>query len=150
MLSVLNGSESDFNKLTKAISNSDGVAKEMADTMQNNLAGKLTALKSALEELAIKLFDALEPSITAIVDKIQGFVDWLNDLDEGTQKIIVTIGALVVALGPLLVVIGPLLSALGSFMVVLSSICHLIAGLAGPIGIVTAGLVALGDRKSVV
>src|SRR5690625_1669078 len=144
MLAVLNASESDFNKLTKAISNSDGVAKEMADTMQNNLAGKLTALKSALEELAIKLFDALEPSITAIVDKIQGFVDWLNDLDEGTQKIIVTIGALVGALGPLLVVIGPLLSALGSFMVVFPSLGPLIAGLAGPIGIVTAGLVALG------
>src|SRR5690625_7561216 len=54
MLAVLNASESDFNKLTKAITNSDGVAKEMADTMQNNLAGKLTALKSALEELAIR------------------------------------------------------------------------------------------------
>src|SRR5690606_3113580 len=46
MLAILNASESEFNQLTKAIANSDGVAQEMADTMQNNLAGKLTNLKS--------------------------------------------------------------------------------------------------------
>src|SRR5699024_6981033 len=51
MLAVLNASEADFNKLTKAIDNSEGVAQDMADTMQNNLQGKLINLKSALEEL---------------------------------------------------------------------------------------------------
>src|SRR5699024_2684194 len=50
MLAVINAGQGDFDKLTKAIANSDGVAQEMADTMQNNLQGKLTNLKSALEE----------------------------------------------------------------------------------------------------
>ena len=31
--SIVNASEGDFNKLTSAISNSDGVAQSMADTM---------------------------------------------------------------------------------------------------------------------
>src|SRR5690625_4687540 len=144
MLAVINASEGDFDKLTKAIANSEGVAQEMADTMQNNLQGKLTNLKSALEELAIKLFDALEPALTAIVGSIQEFVDWLNDLDEKTQRIIVIVGSLVAALGPLLVILGPLLSALGSFMMILPTLGPLLATLTGPIGLITAGLVALG------
>src|SRR5699024_2326520 len=97
MLAVINAGQGDFDKLTKAIANSDGVAQEMADTMQNNLQGKLTNLKSALEELAIKLFDALEPALTAIVGTVQKLVDWMNGLSKETQLIVVAIGALVAA-----------------------------------------------------
>lgn len=48
LLAIVNASEGDFNKLTEAINNSNGVAKNMAETMQDNLNGKLTQLKSAL------------------------------------------------------------------------------------------------------
>lgn len=144
MLAVINASESDFNKLTKAIANSDGVAQEMADTMQNNLQGKLTNLKSALEELAIKIFDALEPALTAIVDNVQKLVDWLNGLSKETQTAVVAIAALVAGIGPLLVVLGTALTMLGSFMTALPALIPLITALAGPIGIVVASLTALG------
>ena len=49
LLAIVNAAETDFNKLTGAIDKSNGVAKKMADTMQNNLKGKVTQLKSALE-----------------------------------------------------------------------------------------------------
>lgn len=144
MLAVINAGEGDFKKLSKAIANSDGVAKQMASTMQNNLQGKLTNLKSALEELAIKLFDALEPALTKIVDAIQKLVDWMNGLSKNTQIIVVSIGALVAAIGPLLLILGPLISMVGSMMVALPALVPIIAGLAGPIGIVVASLTALG------
>ena len=144
MLAVLNASESDFNKLTKAIENSEGVAQEMADTMQNNLQGKLTNLKSALEELAIKIFDALEPALSAAVDAIQGFVDWLNGLGKGTQTAIVAIAGLAAAIGPLLVVLGTLLTMVGGFMTVLPTLIPMFAAMAGPIAVVTGALIGLG------
>lgn len=144
MLAVLNASESDFNKLTKAIENSEGVAKEMADTMQNNLQGKLTNLKSALEELAIKIFDALEPALTWLVDIIQSVVDWFNGLGKGAQTAIVAISGIAAAIGPLLVAGGTLLTLVGGFMTVLPTLLPMLTALIGPIGIVAGALVGLG------
>ncbi|WP_405100818.1 phage tail tape measure protein [Oceanobacillus sp. FSL H7-0719] len=144
MLAVINAGEGDFNKLTKAIANSEGVAEEMADTMQNNLQGKLINLKSALEELAIKLFDALEPALTAIVGATQKLVDWLNGLSKEAQLIVVAIGAFAAAIGPLLLVLGPLLTMLGGLMTVLPTIAPVLLGMAGPVGIVVGALTALG------
>lgn len=144
MLAVINASDADFNKLSKAIENSEGVAQEMADTMQNNLQGKLTNLKSALEELAIKIFDALEPALKAVVAAVQSLVDWLNGLSKNTQLVIVAIAALAAAIGPLLVVLGSLLTMTGGLMMMLPTLMPLIAGLAAPIGIVVGALTALG------
>jgi len=45
MLAVLNASEADFKKLSSAINDSEGKAKEMAEVMQNNLPGSLTKFK---------------------------------------------------------------------------------------------------------
>lgn len=144
MLAVINASDADFNKLSKAIENSDGVAKEMADTMQNNLQGKLTNLRSALEELALKIFDALEPALAWLLGAFQSLVDWLNGLDKSTQTAIVAIAALAAGIGPLAVVLGTILTMVGGFMTVLPTLIPLITALAGPIGIVVASLVALG------
>src|SRR5699024_7452964 len=144
MLAVINAGDADFNKLTKAIENSDGVAQEMADTMQNNLQGKITNLKSALEELAIKIFDALEPALTAIVEAVQKVVDWFNGLSKTTQQVLVAIGALAAGIGPLLVVLGTVLTMVGSFMTALPALVPLITALAGPIGVIVASLTAMG------
>jgi len=144
MLAVINASDADFNKLSNAIENSDGVAQEMADTMQNNLQGKLTNLKSALEELAIKIFDALEPALSWLVGAFQTLVNWLNGLDKSTQTAVVAIAALAAGIGPLAVVLGTILTMVGGFMTVLPTLIPLIVGLAGPIAIVVGGLVALG------
>lgn len=144
MLAVINAGEGDFDKLTSAVANSDGVAQEMADTMQNNLAGKLTNLRSALEELAIKIFDALEPALNAIIGGAQKLVDWMNGLSKKTQLVVVAIGALAAAIGPLMLVFGPLLSVVGGLMVSLPALAPVIAALAGPVGIVVGALTALG------
>ena len=47
MLAIINASEEDYNKLTDSIYNCDGAAQTMAETMQNNLQGKITQFKSA-------------------------------------------------------------------------------------------------------
>ena len=115
-LALMNAAPEDIEKLSTAIDNCDGTAAQMAETMQDNLAGQLTILKSQLEELAISFGEMLMPAIRAIVSKIQAFVDKLNGMSESQRKAILTIGLIVAALGPLLVIIGTLISKVGAAM----------------------------------
>ncbi len=115
-LALMNAAPEDIDKLSTAIDNCDGTAAQMAETMQDNLAGQLTILKSQLEELAISFGEMLMPAIRAIVSKIQAFVDKLNGMSESQRKAILTIGLIVAALGPLLVIIGTLISKVGVAM----------------------------------
>ena len=115
-LALMNAGEGDIEKLSSAIENCDGSAEKMAMTMQDNLAGQLTILKSQLQELAISFGDILMPAIRSIVSKLQGFVDKLNGMDEGTKRTIVTIALLVASIGPLLIIIGTAISKIGVAM----------------------------------
>ncbi|EOT26776.1 phage tail tape measure protein, TP901 family, core region [Eubacterium sp. 14-2] len=127
-LAVMNAAPGDIEKLNNAINNCDGTAEKMAATMQDNLAGQLTILKSQLEELAISIGEILMPYIRQIVGWIQGLVDWLNSLDEGTKKIIVTVALVAAALGPVLIVIGKVVGAIGTIMTVVPQIASAISG----------------------
>lgn len=115
-LALMNAGQGDIDKLSSAIDNCDGSAEKMAITMQDNLAGQLTILKSQLQELAISFGDILMPAIRSIVSKLQGFVDKLNGMDESTKRTIVTIALLVASIGPLLVIIGTAISKIGVAM----------------------------------
>lgn len=110
LLAIVNASEGDFNKLTGAINNSNGVAQSMAETMQDNLNGKLTQLKSALEGVAISFGEVLTPMLMKVVESITNVVQKFANLDEGTRKLILTIGAIAASIGPLLLVIGKLIT----------------------------------------
>ena len=112
-LAIINASDKDFDKLTGAIDNCDGTALEMAETMQDNLMGQITILKSQLQELAISFGDALMPMIRKVVSALQSFVDRLNSMSEGQRNAIIRIGMFVAALGPMLVVIGTVISKVG-------------------------------------
>ena len=115
-LALMNAGEGDIDKLSSAIDNCDGSAEKMAMTMQDNLAGQITILKSQLQELAISFGDILMPAIRSIVSKLQGFVDKLNGMDEDTKRTIVTIALLVASISPLLIIIGRAISKIGVAM----------------------------------
>lgn len=127
-LALMNAAPADIDKLSSAIANCDGTSLSMAETMQDNLAGQLTILKSQLEELAISFGEILMPVIRDIITKIQGFVDKLNALDPATKQTILKIGLMAAALGPLLIIVGKTISSIGSMMTFISKIPTMIAG----------------------
>lgn len=135
-LALMNAGEGDITKLSNAIANCDGTAAGMAETMWDNLAGQLTILKSQLEELAISFGELLMPAIRTIVGWIQKFVDWLNSMDEGTRKVIITIALVAAAIGPVLIVVGKVISAVGTIMTIVPK-------LAGVISVVQKAFMAL-------
>lgn len=72
MLAIVNASEKDYNKLTKAINNADGAAADMSATMLNNLEGSITILNSALDGVKLSFGERLSPYV-------QGIAEWLTD-----------------------------------------------------------------------
>lgn len=69
-LALMNAAPSDIEKVTAAIKNCDGVAKDMADTMMDNLKGSLTKLQSAVGGLKESFGERLSPYV-------RGMVDWI-------------------------------------------------------------------------
>ena len=107
----------------------DGTAKETAEVMQDNLKGQLTILKSALQELAIQISDALTPTLRGIVEKIQDFIEWLQKMDEGTRNSIIQWSLFATAVGPLLLVFGKLTSGIGAVVTGIANVGKGVLGL---------------------
>ena len=99
-----------------ALNSVDGVAKSMAETMQDNLAGQLTMLKSQVQELGISFGDILVPHIRKAVSWLQEQVDKFNKLDGSTKETIVKFAALAAAIGPVLLVGGKLTTGIGKLV----------------------------------
>ena len=150
-LALMNAAPADIEKLSGAISDCDGTSLSMAETMQDNLAGQLTILKSQLEELAISFSDILMPAIRSIVSRIQGLVDKLNQLDPQTKETIVKIALVAAALGPILIVLGKTISGIGSVLSLVSKAPAAISAVKGGITAVTGALgVSMGTILAVV
>ena len=133
-----------------ALHNCDGTAKEMADTLLNNLSGQLTILKSALEGLAIQIGDILMPYIKKFVSWVQQLVEKFSKLSKEEKEQIVKIAAIAAIIGPLLLVVGKLLTGLATmiktFSILKSSFIALKAGFSGlsaAIGAMSAPVIAV-------
>lgn len=155
MLALINSAPEDIAKLNTAINESKDCAQNMADTMNDNLNGQVTVLKSQLQELAISMGEILIPIIRAVVSKIQEVVDWLNHLTPGQRELILVIAAVTACIGPLLIAVGNVITALGSIMTLAPTVASLIKGIgtaitglgtimaANPIGLIVVAVTAL-------
>lgn len=73
-----------FNELSGYIENSTGAAEQMAATMNDNLQGKITILKSGLEGLGIAAYEKFETPLKNAVTNITNVIgDLQTDLTSG-------------------------------------------------------------------
>lgn len=79
MLAIINASDEDFNKLAESIDNADGSAADMAETMQDNLIGQLTILKSSVEGLGNEIYEGMEEPLKEAAKVGIGYVNQLTD-----------------------------------------------------------------------
>ena len=110
MLSIINASEGDYNKLTEAIANADGTAEQMANTMNDNLQGQLTLLKSQLEGVAIQIGEKLIPHIRNFLTHVSEWVSKFSELFNAHGDLILKIAGIVAAIGPMLFAVGKAIS----------------------------------------
>lgn len=77
-LALVNASDADFNKLSKAVNNADGSAGNMAKTMQNNLQGQLKQFGSVTEGIGISIYDKFKKPLTDAFVSVNGALGELN------------------------------------------------------------------------
>lgn len=94
LLAIVNSSDDDFNKLSSSINSCDGAAEKMAETMNDNLSGQITILKSGLEGLAISLYEEMETPLMGVVKQAQEMVQELQDAfnDGGLDAVVSKFG----------------------------------------------------------
>ena len=102
--------------------NFEGTAAETAKTMLDNFKGRLTILKSAMQELALQLAEHLMPVLEDIVAYIKSWVEWFQSLDDGTKKTIIQIGLFIAAVAPVLIILGQIITAIGTIMTALGGL----------------------------
>ncbi len=171
MLAIVNASDDDFNKLTESIKSSDGASKEMADTMNDNVKGAFTLLKSNVESVGIKLYDKIKEPLKKLINTISKYVsqiptmlknvyNWINknkDALKAIVKVIASVTAGYLAYKAVLVAINAIqivkniLGTVSAFLSLIPTIksakdAMLLLNMtfnANPAGLVVAGVVAL-------
>ena len=110
---LMNTGSDSIENFTNELYNSNGAASEMAATMNDNLSGQITTLKSALEGAAISIGEALLPMVKDLVAWINNLVTWFNSLSPSMQTSIVMAAGLAAAIGPVLIIIGQMSTGIG-------------------------------------
>ena len=83
-LALMNAGAADVDKLRGAIESCGGASEQMAQTMQDNAAGAVTIMKSALEGLGIAVYDHFGEGLTHFVEEVTDvFSSLTQSIEEG-------------------------------------------------------------------
>ena len=111
-----------WKELSGEISNAEGTAESMADTMEGGLGGAFRSMKSAIEGLAISFGDTLAPMVKSVAEKITEYARKFSELDDAHKQTIVKIGLIVAAAGPLTVILGKVITGVGTTATAISKL----------------------------
>lgn len=139
---VEEGSDS-LGKFSDELENSGGAAANMAEEMEDNLAGSFRSLGSALEGLSISFYEMGEGPLKSLVDWITKLVRKFTNMSDSAKQWIIIFAGIAAAIGPLLIVIGTLVSLIPKVIAGFKMLGAVIGFLTGPIGIIIAIIGAL-------
>lgn len=142
MLTLVSAGPQQLDELTKSLKNSDGAAKNMAQTMQDNAKSSVEQMMGSLETAGIKIEQAIAPTIRKVADTVGNLADNFAKLSPETQEATVKFVALSVGLGTVLKVGGGVVSSVGG-------IIGAVGKLSGAIGTATVATEGIGTAATV-
>jgi len=101
-----------------------------AEAMALTGSGPMTMLTNSVGDLSEQFGKALLPIVVSITDKIGVFVEGLKSMTDEDMKAAVGIGILVASIGPLLILLPKIITFVGILL--------------SEVGLITAGVIALG------
>ena len=143
VLALINTSVDEYGELESAIYDSEGAAQAMAETMQDNLLGRLEELSSAVESIAMSVGEILMPTIEKVVAKLQEWADYLNNLSDEQKETIVQVGLFVAAIGPALAITGKIVSGFGTLVSIVGKVTTGFSLLSGATVAISAPILAV-------
>lgn len=145
---IMNAGVGEAAAFEEALRGSEGTAKAMADTMNNNLEGKLKSLNSKFEELQLKLYDAVSPALSAGADALSGLADGISWAIDNANILLPILGGLAtafvtyqLAVNGASIVMG-IASAATNVMAIAQGALNAVMML-NPIGLIVAAIVGL-------
>jgi len=147
-----------FEGLGRAIDNAAGTAEKTATIMDSGLGGAWRNLESSIEGVQIAIGETLSPILSAIMDKLGNvagaITEWIGRnraaiaVAAGLTAAIGGIGAALIGAGVALKIVG---TAIGAMSAVVSAVTTgfsiirgLLTALLNPLGLLVAGLAAIG------
>lgn len=107
------------------------------------LNGSLSATKESIQMLLGSITESAMPIIVQVLQKVQEVINYLMNLDEGTKRTILIIGAVIAAIGPALTIIGSIVSMVGTLTSAIGFLISPMGAIVVAIGAVVAAGVAL-------
>ena len=131
-LALINTAPGEVDALSDSISNSAGVTDEMAAAMMDGFGGSIEKLKSSLDVLMTTTGKLIAEYLVPVVEKVQGWIDKFQALDDGTKRTIITVAGIAAAVGPVLSVGGRIISGIGKLTSGIGTVIRVI-GVIGPV-----------------
>lgn len=144
MMVLIEKGPAKFDKLTKSFKDSDGAAKKMATTMQDNAKSSIEQMMGSLETAAIKIGQAVAPTIRKLAEWVQELANKFSNLSPEMQGTIIKIALAVAVVGPLLVAFGSVVTALGAIATFFGPASIAIGAGGAAAGVATPAVAGLG------
>lgn len=139
-LALINTAPEDVEDLNKSLQECKGTTDEMSDAMMGGFGGSIEKLKSSLDVLMTSIGRLIAEYLQPVIEKVQGWIDKFNALDDSTKKTIIKIAGIVAAIGPLLIVGGKLITGIGMLL----TFAPMLGGAFLPVIAIIGVLIAIG------
>ena len=141
-LLILSENRDKLAELTDEYDNNTTRLNEMADAMSKTTVAKVKKMQSAIEGLNLELGALLADRIMPLIEFLTNLANRFSGLDDTTQNLIITIGAIAAAIGPLALIIGGLGGALVAGLVAMGNFL----AAAAPVVLVVGAIVIIVDK----
>lgn len=119
---LMNAHISDYRKLSKEVSNSNGVVDKYNKTMRNTSEFSVQEFKSSLNSLSISLGQKLLPTLTPVIKGLTSMVNRFAKLPSPVKNSILVLTGLATILGPMTIGIAALITSIGKIRGVLTGL----------------------------
>lgn len=119
---LMNAHISDYRKLSKEVSNSNGVVDKYNKTMKNTSEFSVQEFKSSLNSLSISLGQKLLPTLTPVIKGLTSMVNRFAKLPSPVKNSILVLTGLAAILGPMTIGIAALITSIGKIRDVLTGL----------------------------
>lgn len=119
---LMNAHISDYRKLSKEVSNSNGVVDKYNKTMRNTSEFSVQEFKSSLNSLSISLGQKLLPTLTPVIKGLTSMVNRFAKLPSPVKNSILVLTGLAAILGPMAIGIAAIITSVGKIRTVMNGL----------------------------
>lgn len=119
---LMNAHISDYRKLSKEVSNSNGVVDKYNKTMRSTSEFSVQEFKSSLNSLSISLGQKLLPTLTPVIKGLTSMVNRFAKLPSPVKNSILVLTGLAAILGPMAIGIAAIITSVGKIRTVMNGL----------------------------